>query len=229
MNTKNTKNVLHSSATNEHYTPPSICEKNTVVMGGIELDPASNRLANTLVKANRIYSMDEGVDGLYKPWECRSLQLNPPGGTTRDKNLIERYGTSSWIAIWCRELQWRYERGEVEQAIFIGFQLSILRLCPGLLKLPLCIPRQRIAFWTTPGALRSAEKAKQKPNMVFIERWIEKCRQGGEWVKTQEGVLMPSHSPSHDNVIIFFPPKGREKSAIAQFKEQYAPLGEINF
>lgn len=221
-------NVLHSSASNEHYTPTLIAQKSRNILGGIELDPCSCKLANEIIRAEQYYSLEEGIDGLQQSWKSRSLLLNPRGGQIRDREFIKRYGTSSSIAAWGNELKRRWEVGEVQQAIFIGFQLSVLRLCPGFLSLPFCVPRERLCFWTTPHALRQAEAAKRKPDLQFVERWILECIDKGECIDSEHGFLVPSHSPSHDNVIIFFPPKkdGREE-ALANFAAEFADVGEI--
>lgn len=225
---ENRQNILHSSATNEHYTPRLIAQKSSRVLEGIELDVCSCRLANELIQAERFYSLEDGVDGLQQSWQSRSLLLNPRGGLIRDRGFIERYGTSSSIAAWGNELKRRWEASEVGKAIFIGFQLSVLRLCPGFLSLPFCVPRERLCFWTTPDALREAERAKRKPDLQFVERWILECIDKGEFIDSEHGFLVPSHSPSHDNVIVLFPPKkdGRAE-ALARFAAEFADIGEI--
>ena len=52
-----------------------ICCGDPKVMGGIDLDPASDREAQKVVKAETFYS--ENMDGIRLRWEGR-VWLNPP-------------------------------------------------------------------------------------------------------------------------------------------------------
>lgn len=69
--------ALTSSESNEWYTPLKYIEAARAVMGGIDLDPASNESAQQWIKAKQFYIKDD--DGLHKPWYGR-LWLNPPYG-----------------------------------------------------------------------------------------------------------------------------------------------------
>jgi hypothetical protein len=71
----------------EWYTPAKYIEAARVVLGGIDLDPASNALAQETVKAARWYS--EEVDGLIQEWEGRVF-LNPPFSYPTVANFTER-------------------------------------------------------------------------------------------------------------------------------------------
>ncbi len=59
----------------ENYTPSKYIEAARSVMGGIDLDPASNMLAQETVKAAEWY--DESENGLLQDWQGRVF-LNPP-------------------------------------------------------------------------------------------------------------------------------------------------------
>ena len=59
----------------ECYTPAKYIEAARAVMGGIDLDPASNELAQKTVNATKWY--DEASDGLAQEWRGRVF-LNPP-------------------------------------------------------------------------------------------------------------------------------------------------------
>ena len=67
--------VSQSSGENEWYTPPDYIELARKVMGCIDLDPASSKLAQKNVQASAFYTID--VDGLSKPWHG-NVWLNPP-------------------------------------------------------------------------------------------------------------------------------------------------------
>ena len=60
---------LHSSQSNEWYTPPPYIKAVHTVMGGIDVDPASCALANQVVQATTYYTLAE--DGFSKDWPGR--------------------------------------------------------------------------------------------------------------------------------------------------------------
>lgn len=77
--------VIHNSGNNEWYTPPHIIEAARRTMGMITLDPASNVIANQIVKADVFYT--EGNSGLTKgPWQGK-IWMNPPYA----KGLIDQF------------------------------------------------------------------------------------------------------------------------------------------
>ncbi len=66
--------VLTSSKSDEHFTPSPIVEAAREVMGAIDLDPMSCKVANKTVRAEKFYNKED--DGLAKPWTGR-VWLNP--------------------------------------------------------------------------------------------------------------------------------------------------------
>lgn len=67
--------VLNNSSDNEWYTPSIYIQSAKAVMGSIDLDPASNELANETVRAETYYT--EETDGLSQRW-YGNIWLNPP-------------------------------------------------------------------------------------------------------------------------------------------------------
>lgn len=67
--------VAHNSGNDEWYTPAQFIEAARVVMGSIDVDPASSEIANQTVKAKTFYTSE--TNGLDKPWQG-NVWLNPP-------------------------------------------------------------------------------------------------------------------------------------------------------
>jgi hypothetical protein len=153
----------HSSASVEHYTPPDVVEAARRLMGGIDLDPATSLTANTVVRAESIYTMTTDGLSILHPWHGRVF-LNPPGkmpGRTR----------SLAPAFWQRLVS-EYAMGNVTQAVFVCFSLEQLQQFQGCqpspLRFPFCVPRKRLAFHTQQpdGSLR-AQKGPTHANAVI--------------------------------------------------------------
>ena len=69
--------VSHNSGENEWYTPARFVESARVVMGSIDLDPASSKLAQKTVKAAKYYTADtDGLDDKHI-W-TGNVWMNPP-------------------------------------------------------------------------------------------------------------------------------------------------------
>ena len=67
--------VTRNTGEEEWYTPEVYIEASRKVLGEIDLDPASSRVANKVVRAAKYYT--QGNDGLKKKWAGRVF-LNPP-------------------------------------------------------------------------------------------------------------------------------------------------------
>lgn len=60
---------------NEWYTPAQYVDSARLMMGGIDVDPASSELAQQTVQAGEFFTIDD--DGLQREWNGR-VWLNPP-------------------------------------------------------------------------------------------------------------------------------------------------------
>jgi hypothetical protein len=83
------------SEINLYYTPEVIISAARELMGGIDLDPATDRQANTHVGATKTFTLGSRPGALARDWHGRVL-LNPPynpagtaGGFVR--HLVEQY------------------------------------------------------------------------------------------------------------------------------------------
>lgn len=67
--------VSNNSGENEWYTPEQYIQSARIVMGTIDLDPASSECANEVIKAKKYF--DESTNGLDKTW-FGNIWMNPP-------------------------------------------------------------------------------------------------------------------------------------------------------
>jgi ParB family chromosome partitioning protein len=125
--------VSHNSGESEWFTPQEIIDAARRVMGGIDLDPASTEVANTVVGASTFYTAED--DGLAQPWFGR-VWLNPP----YSQPLVDWFSTRV-----VRE----YGAGAIEQACILvnnatetAWLQRIARVASAL-----CFPAGRVRFW----------------------------------------------------------------------------------
>lgn len=123
-------NHRHSSKSNAWTTPPYIIEPARVVLGNIDLDPASSAWSNRIVKADFYYTRRD--DGLKKPWRVAqrykggrraptSIWLNPPGGWHNG-----RVGDSEVKHWWLKTLsEWR--EPYFGHMLFLAFSIEALQ------------------------------------------------------------------------------------------------------
>lgn len=127
--------VMGSSDSPEWYTPREIVELATALLGEIDLDPASCAIANQVVGARKIYTVND--DGLRQPWHGRVF-LNPPYG--------------SEIPYWVNKLIEAHDcgRGGVKEAIaLLPGRIDTAWFQP-LYQFPLCHVRGRLQFENSP-------------------------------------------------------------------------------
>jgi hypothetical protein len=125
---------LKSSESVEWYTPEKYIEAAREVMGGIDLDPASNDMANEIVKAPTFFTKDDDPDGLSQSW-FGNVWLNPP------------YGKGS--GLFTTKLIEEYKSGRVKSAILLlnayGFDSGWFQ---PLWQYPICFTDHRVQFYS---------------------------------------------------------------------------------
>lgn len=128
---RNRHAVMHSSVNSEWGTPAHVIALAREVLGTIDLDPASDVLANETVKANLIYT--KAMDGLKQDWLCGTLWLNPPYGR----------GSSKWL----QKLKESYESGQIrEAALLLVPARTGTRWWQIMSQYPVCFIRGRLKF-----------------------------------------------------------------------------------
>jgi phage N-6-adenine-methyltransferase len=95
--------VSQNTGNPEWYTPPNVLDAARVVLGNIELDPASSKIAQKTVKANRHYTAEN--DGLSKKWKGATW-LNPPYA-------------SGLVSQFTEKLSGHYAAGDIPTAILL--------------------------------------------------------------------------------------------------------------
>jgi len=129
--------VANNTGDNEWYTPPEFIEAARLVMGSIDLDPASSEVANRTVGAERIYTAAD--DGLALGWAGR-VWMNPP----YEKGLIDRFAEKL-----CDEVK----AGVVSEAVVLVNNATDTRWFSTLCEVAtmLCFPTGRIRFYKPDG------------------------------------------------------------------------------
>lgn len=130
LSASGTTATLGSSESEEWYTPAEYIDASRVVLGSIDLDPASCQAANEVVGAARFYSQDD--DGLAQPWRGR-IFMNPPFGDAGpffvDRLLAE------------------YAAGNVTAAVLLCAARLETKWFHPLFEHTLCFPDHRVKFW----------------------------------------------------------------------------------
>ncbi len=139
----NNMNVMHSCRNDDWKTPVDILRRCRMVLGDIDLDPASDDDANQRVQSSRFITKEE--DGLTTRWTSVSpvtVFVNPPGG---------KLGNRSMTALFWRQLMYYLSQDLIKHAIFLCFSAEALQNtqgkdCKSVMQFPFCVPAKRIRF-----------------------------------------------------------------------------------
>lgn len=80
--------LLHQTGDYEWYSPRDVVEAARDVLGTIDLDPASCDVANTVIRASKIFTRQD--NGLDQPWSGR-VYLNPPYRQPEIEQFCEKF------------------------------------------------------------------------------------------------------------------------------------------
>lgn len=146
-------NPQHLSTKPEHYTPPEILERcRLTIKSDIDLDPASDHIANKNVGAKNFYSQAD--DPLNRTsWIAENVFCNPPGGRLKNKSLS---------ALFWDKFILEYQKHHFEAGFFLGFSLELIPKRPGILQEHVLIfgnlfpddPKSRPSFLTGSGRIK---------------------------------------------------------------------------
>lgn len=127
--------VANNSGNNEWYTPAEYIEAARKAMGSIDTDPASNDIANKVVKAEKYYTIE--TDGLSHDWHG-NVWMNPPYSSDLITKFIEKlkeqrsnYEQAIILVNNATETQWFYEIVKIASAV--------------------CFPKSRVKFYMPDG------------------------------------------------------------------------------
>lgn len=153
-----TMQIQVSSENDSWITPSDIISRVTEVLGFIDLDPATSKEANEIVKARSIFTKEDNA--LSQHWQCETFFLNPPYG---------KVGNKSQAGIFAEYAVEQFEKGNVKQGGIIllhdrsgyGWFESLAQ------RLPCVTLRERIRF-INPNTMLQGDQAKTAQTLFLV-------------------------------------------------------------
>jgi ParB family chromosome partitioning protein len=126
--------ITYGTGDNEWYTDEKIIESARKVLGNIDLDPASCQLANTIIKAEEIFTIE--TDGLKQEWHG-NIWLNPPYSVSENPKFIDK-------------LVSEYNSGHTKTALILVNNATETKWFERLISIAsaICFPVGRLKFWS---------------------------------------------------------------------------------
>jgi ParB family chromosome partitioning protein len=84
-----TTQVIHNSGNNEWYTPDHYLKLARLFLGEIDLDVASCKEANEVVRAKRYF--DTTTNGLVQSWVAENVWMNPPYSRDLFSKFVDKF------------------------------------------------------------------------------------------------------------------------------------------
>lgn len=143
----------------EWITNDDLIDAAHLLMGGIDLDPASSKKANEFVNAKHFYTPKE--DGLNEMEWFGNVYLFPPKHSYFWHHKSQRWkmtrglspSLTSSYAIWWRTLKRKWLKGEIEQGVYFANAPDMFMYCQDIFDHPICVfktrPMLRQHFITT--------------------------------------------------------------------------------
>lgn len=135
--------MIHSSSTNEWFTPEKYIQAVRRVLGHIDLDPASCEAANLTIQADEIFTKKD--DGLLRNW-LGKVFCNPPYG-----KCLWYGSTQSNQKLWSEKMIEEYARGSMTDGILLVNAQTSEKWFQPLWEYPICFTDHRIKFVSSSG------------------------------------------------------------------------------